>query len=377
MKYMVMECHKGYAVLMDEDSRFVNAANLHYTVGQTVTDPVLMQNTENAKSKRRIVMTVASAAACLAIAAGAGYYHYVQNYKVYSTVLISSDAEIKMYLNKKGKVLYLKSDSTKGNEIIKDYEAKGKDKLTAAHELIEIGVSKGYISENEPVDIFISSEGYSNNRSDFENDFSDYKLNVRDMNEFSSKVSETFASTTIPTPFVTEPAKAPEVHEHTPDTAPQIQPPKAEVHEDKAPIVTKMTPEQPPVQHEEAVSPKANIKTEHPNNGISIPHEAEKPEIPPHEKKNQHEETVDDTPKEKDADLPVRPDDTIKPERHVPNKEKTVEPEIPLPVHHPPHEELFESPVHPDAEAPAPEIHELPSPDEELTVIDDNTDILQ
>ena len=114
-----------------------------------------------------------------------------------------------------------------------------------------------------------------------------------------------------------------------------------------------------------------------PNNGISIPHEAEKPEIPPHEKKNQHEETVDDTPKEKDADLPVRPDDTIKPERHVPNKEKTVEPEIPLPVHHPPHEELFESPVHPDAEAPAPEIHELPSPDEELTVIDDNTDILQ
>jgi len=33
MKYIVMECHEGYAVLMDEESRFVNAANMHYEVG--------------------------------------------------------------------------------------------------------------------------------------------------------------------------------------------------------------------------------------------------------------------------------------------------------------------------------------------------------
>lgn len=376
MKYMVMECHKGYAVLMDEDSRFVNAANLHYEVGQTVTDPILMLNTETAKSKRRIVMKVAAAAACVAIVAGTGYYHYVQNYKVYSTVLISSDAEIKMYLNKKGKVLYLKSDSSKGNEIIKDYEAKGKDKLTAAHELIEIGVSKGYISENDPVDIFISSEGYSNNRSDFENDFSDYKLNVRDMNEFSSKVSETFVSTTVPTPFVTEPAKAPDVHEHTPDTAPKVQPPEDEIRTNKGQIPNKNSQEQPPVQHENIVPPKNNIKTEHKNNNVNDPHEDDKkPDVLPHE--NKHEENTDTQTKENDIALPVKPDDTIKNELPVPDKEKTAEPEIPLPVHHPPHKELIESPVHPDDEAPAPEIHELPSPDDELTVIDENSDFLQ
>ena len=46
MKYLVMECHAGYAVLMDEASRFVRAANLHYEIGQTVTDPVLMTETQ-------------------------------------------------------------------------------------------------------------------------------------------------------------------------------------------------------------------------------------------------------------------------------------------------------------------------------------------
>ena len=29
MKYIVMECHEAYAILMDEESRFFHAANLH------------------------------------------------------------------------------------------------------------------------------------------------------------------------------------------------------------------------------------------------------------------------------------------------------------------------------------------------------------
>lgn len=43
MNYLVMECHPGYAILLDEEGRFLKAANLHYKVGQTVRDPVLMR----------------------------------------------------------------------------------------------------------------------------------------------------------------------------------------------------------------------------------------------------------------------------------------------------------------------------------------------
>ena len=30
MKYIVMECHPSFAVLLDEDGRFIKAANLNY-----------------------------------------------------------------------------------------------------------------------------------------------------------------------------------------------------------------------------------------------------------------------------------------------------------------------------------------------------------
>ena len=33
MKYLVLETHSAYAVVLDEEGRFLKAANLHYQVG--------------------------------------------------------------------------------------------------------------------------------------------------------------------------------------------------------------------------------------------------------------------------------------------------------------------------------------------------------
>lgn len=73
MKYIVMECNLGYAVVLDRDGRFLKVANMHYEVGQTVTDVIEMQAplTESASAKKKIkkwMYTLAAAAACLIIA---------------------------------------------------------------------------------------------------------------------------------------------------------------------------------------------------------------------------------------------------------------------------------------------------------------------
>ena len=36
MKYLVLETHPAYAILLDQTGRFVKAANRHYQVGETV-----------------------------------------------------------------------------------------------------------------------------------------------------------------------------------------------------------------------------------------------------------------------------------------------------------------------------------------------------
>lgn len=56
MKYIVMEVKRSYAVLLDEDGRFVTAANLRYEVGQIVENPVLMIDSgDNQKKKKRLI----------------------------------------------------------------------------------------------------------------------------------------------------------------------------------------------------------------------------------------------------------------------------------------------------------------------------------
>ena len=68
MSYLVMECRRSYAVLLDQEGRFVKAANLRYEVGQTVFDPVLL---EEPAPKLKLLPWIGGGAAGLAALAAA------------------------------------------------------------------------------------------------------------------------------------------------------------------------------------------------------------------------------------------------------------------------------------------------------------------
>ncbi|MBR5684225.1 MAG: hypothetical protein IKW96_13305 [Ruminococcus sp.] len=257
MKYIVMECHKGYAVLMDEEARYMKAANLRYTVGQTVTAPVLMEY--GAEEERRIsfyVTRFAAAAACLAIAVSAGSFYYTRNFKTHSTVLISAKTNIRMDLNIKGEVLHLSGGDATADELLRDYNGKGKDKLTAANEILDMEKSQGLNTEDDVVNIFIKTDAdeYNIFKEEFENGITDTKVNVY---EFG-----------VPKPH--EPAKPeapkPDGPKHKDDKAPEA--PK--VHEDKGNI-----PEAPKPPQEEVKAPE----TPKPDNGAA-PAAPSQPEAP-------------------------------------------------------------------------------------------------
>ena len=76
MNYIVMECHSSYAVLLDEEGRFLKAANLHYEVGQTVYDPVLMREKpeKGFRPVRCVTGGAAAIAACFLMLFGVNYY---------------------------------------------------------------------------------------------------------------------------------------------------------------------------------------------------------------------------------------------------------------------------------------------------------------
>lgn len=158
MKYMVMECHTGYAVLLDEEGRFWKAADLHYEVGQTVEKPLLMKQPQPSGRRRitRLVSsTVAAVAACLFLFFGFGYY---QNYlRIYSSIYLSINPEVQMDLNRYGNVVRLTGTNEDGAKLLEGYSGRGKDKLTVADELIDRAIEMGFLSEGGQVSFFIDS----------------------------------------------------------------------------------------------------------------------------------------------------------------------------------------------------------------------------
>ena len=48
MSYLVMEVHPAYAVVLDQEGRFLKAANLHYQVGERVEQIVPLREPQGA-----------------------------------------------------------------------------------------------------------------------------------------------------------------------------------------------------------------------------------------------------------------------------------------------------------------------------------------
>ena len=157
MSYLVMECHPGYAVLLDEEGRFLKAANLRYEVGQTVYNPVLVNEPQKKSSHivRWMSSGIAAAAACFLLFFGFGYY---QNYiQPYSSIYLTINPEVKMDLNRQGTVVKLTGTNEDGKELLEGYHGRGKDKVTAAEELIDRAIDMGFLSAGGQVSFSIDA----------------------------------------------------------------------------------------------------------------------------------------------------------------------------------------------------------------------------
>ena len=157
MNYMVMECHPSYAVLLDEEGRFLKAANLHYKTGQIVHDPVLMKE-EPAKQRNLMRWArsgMAAAAACFLLLIGFNYYQ--NNVVSYSSIYLTINPEIQMDLNRKGSVTRLEGINEDGKTLLEGYDGKGKDKITVTDELIDRAIEMGFLSEGGQISFSIDA----------------------------------------------------------------------------------------------------------------------------------------------------------------------------------------------------------------------------
>ncbi len=155
MKYLVMETHPAYAVVLDESGHFLKVANLRYQVGDTVQEVIPLRPGE--KSRPRLWKTAAAlagAAACLCVAFF-GYYR--PNFTAYGTLRIQINPDVEMTISRTERVLGLQGLNDDGALLIQGYDYRGKTRDTATDELVERAIDMGYLSDGDTISITVNS----------------------------------------------------------------------------------------------------------------------------------------------------------------------------------------------------------------------------
>lgn len=159
MEYLVMECHPAYAVLLDEEGRFVKAANLHYVVGQRVTEVILMEESPRVskpKTAERFVRgAVGAFAACLCLfLLGFGLFFRT----AHATVELYLGPAASLEVDREGQVVSLSPLNAEGAALLEGYEGMGKSAQIVCRELMDEAVAEGYAPPQEGYSLSVSSE---------------------------------------------------------------------------------------------------------------------------------------------------------------------------------------------------------------------------
>ena len=160
MKYIVMECHLSYAIVLDEEGHFFKVANRNYQVGQTVTNVIEMQIPPPVSDpcKKKIskwITSFAAVAACLVIAVTS-----VSQIKqmTYASVYMTINPEVRIDVNRSDIVVNLNGVNSDGEKLIAGYNYKKKKLDLVTEELVDRAIDTGYLHEGGQISLVLNAD---------------------------------------------------------------------------------------------------------------------------------------------------------------------------------------------------------------------------
>ncbi len=152
MKYLVMECHLSYAVVLDESGRFLRVANRNYQVGQTVTDVIPM---EAPPAKKPIPWTrsLSALAACLMVVLGLFLFR-----SPYASVYLTINPQVRVDVNRSDMVLKVEGVNDDGITLVEGYDYRRKDLDTVMDELVDRAIDMGFLHEGGTIQLTLDAD---------------------------------------------------------------------------------------------------------------------------------------------------------------------------------------------------------------------------
>lgn len=160
MKYLVLECHPGYAVVLSDDGRFLKVANMRYEVGQTVTNVMEMclpqpQEATVKTNNRRWISTLAVMAACLVLIVTSVFF---TGQMPYASVYMTINPEVRIDVNRNDVVVGVEGMNADGAELLEGYNHRKKDLDTVMDELVDLAIDMGYLHEGGKITLSLDAD---------------------------------------------------------------------------------------------------------------------------------------------------------------------------------------------------------------------------
>lgn len=154
MKYLVMESEPGYAIVLDEEGRFLRVANRGYAVGETLTE--VSEMAVPAAPKRRFGRYLAAVAmvACLLFAA-LGVYEWQQPF---ASVYMTINPEVRIDVDRDEMVVGLDGVNDDGVDLISGYAYDDKSLELVMDELVDRAIEMGYLSEGGTISLTLDAD---------------------------------------------------------------------------------------------------------------------------------------------------------------------------------------------------------------------------
>ncbi len=153
MKYLVMECHPGYAVVLSQDGRFIKTANLNYDVGETVCDIIIMDS----KPQNRLhwLFISIAAALCAALVALAVWYYALAPV---GTINLVINPEVKITVNRLFYVLDAEGLNDDGRRLVEGQSGLFSHAEDYADELVERAYLLDYLDDGGTILLNVTSD---------------------------------------------------------------------------------------------------------------------------------------------------------------------------------------------------------------------------
>ena len=157
MKYLVMECHPGYAVVLDEEGCFFKVANLGYEVGETVDSVIKAYADEDehikTRRKRPLAALLASVACFCLVFLGAWQYVFTS----FGTVRMQINPDVLISVNRLDYVVGLEGLNEDGEKLVDGLSTFGKKVDTLSDELADRAMAMGYLDETGKITLTVDS----------------------------------------------------------------------------------------------------------------------------------------------------------------------------------------------------------------------------